>query len=112
MLLLALAPTISQVLGAHAPHHGRVEHVAAGHAGHAAHMVHAQLPADDDCAGDCWRRCGYCDFFAHTPALAYVAQAILISPLRPAVPLTRHRIEPRIAQRFSSAQPRGPPDLG
>lgn len=112
VLLLALAPTVSQVLGAHAPHQGHVEHVvAAEHAGHAAHAAHAQASADDDCAGDCWRKCGYCDFLAHTPALALAAHAILVSPLRPAAPAARHRSEPRVAPPFSPAQPRGPPVL-
>jgi hypothetical protein len=111
MLLLALAPTVSQVLGAHAPHHRHDQHAAAvsDHAGHAGHG--AQEAADDDCAGDCWRKCGYCDFLAHTPALAQVAHAAIISPLRPAAPAAARRIEPRYARSFSRAQPRGPPVL-
>lgn len=113
MLLLALAPTVSQVLGAHAPHHAHAGHAAAAsaHADHAAHASHRQPQADDDCAGDCWRKCGYCDFLAHAPALATVAHALVLVPLRPAAPATRDRIQPRLARPFSLAQPRGPPVL-
>ena len=110
MLLLALAPTVSQVLGAHAPHHAHAGHAVAASA-HADHASHLQPQADDDCAGDCWRKCGYCDFLAHAPALATVAHAIVVAPLRAAAPATRHRNEPRVARPFSLAQPRGPPVL-
>jgi|SRR5690348_6379973 len=113
MLLLALAPTVSQVLGAHAPHHAHAGHAvaASAHADHAALASHLQPQADDDCAGDCWRKCGYCDFLAHAPALATVAHAIVVAPLRAAAPATRHRSEPRVVRPFSLAQPRGPPVL-
>jgi len=110
MLLLALAPTVSQVLGAHAPHHAHAGHAVAASA-HADHASHLQPQADDDCAGDCWRKCGYCDFLAHAPALATVAHAIVVAPLRAAAPATRHRSEPRVVRPFSLAQPRGPPVL-
>lgn len=121
MLLLALAPTVSQWRGAHAPHDGHAAHVAASapaghaaasdHAGHVAHAALAQDASGDDCAGDCWRKCGYCDFLAHAPVLAAVALTIAVSPLPPAIPAPRHRRAPRHAERFSPAQPRGPPVL-
>lgn len=107
MLLLALAPTVSQVLGSHAPSHHRD---ASAHATHAS-QGHAHASADEGCGGDCWNKCGYCDFLAHAPALPGIAYALgLARPVATAAPLER-RPAPRRAARFTLAQPRGPPFL-
>jgi hypothetical protein len=102
ILLLSIVPTISQVVFAHAPH----AHMAmsSGHMHHAGHA--ASQPDRDD---DCWRKCGYCDFLAHTPAMATLAYVAAFSGAVAPVTIDRERAEPRYAKPSSTAQPRGPP---
>ena len=101
ILLLALAPTVSQVISAHAPVH---RHAVAmdGHAGHAGH--HAGASGED-----CWSKCGYCDFLAHAPVLGAVAQAIALDAVRAAIPVLAPLWQSRHAAGLRVAQPRGPP---
>jgi len=105
MLLLALMPTVSRVVGVHAPaHHHEVSQ--GGHAGHAAHHG-APSRADEDC----WSACGYCDFLAHAPALGALAHALALPAVHPSIPVPAPLRQPRLVVKFSTAQPRGPPVL-
>jgi hypothetical protein len=129
ILLLAVVPTISQVI-ASVPAHAALRMLASesapasGHAcegTHSDHVGHEQ-PVPDEHANphcrhgdrpgdDCWHKCGYCDFLTHTPALGgfgFLAQ--FASALPPQlVPLTRE--QRAHAAYFPAAQPRGPPAL-
>jgi hypothetical protein len=105
MLLLALVPTVSRVVGQHAPaHHHEVSQ--GGHAGHAGH--HGGASND---GGDCWSQCGYCDFLAHAPVLGALAHALVLAAVHPSIPAPPPLRQPRLAIAFPTAQPRGPPVL-
>lgn len=103
ILLLALVPTASRIASACAPVH---------HGGHAAHAHHAGGDAHEPSlpGEDCWSKCGYCDFLAHSPSIAntaYVA-SLLLSPAPPA-PQAHPALRPRAP--FTAALPRGPPSF-
>ena len=109
ILLLSVVPTVSQIVLRHAPHvhasmsaaeHARMGHVPAPGGDHD--------PARDD---DCWRKCGYCDFLAHTPALATIAFVPAFTGAVAPAPVDQPRAEPRFAKPLRVAQPRGPPDV-
>jgi hypothetical protein len=108
MLLLALVPTVSRVVGLHAPAH-RHGVTQGGHAVHAGH--HGGSGGDVGDGGDCWSKCGYCDFLAHAPALGALAHPIALHALHPSIPVPPTLCQPRLAVAFSAAQPRGPPVL-
>jgi hypothetical protein len=109
MLLLALVPTVSRVVGLHAPaHHHQVSQD--GHAGHAAHHGGSGIDDGGD-GGDCWNTCGYCDFLAHAPAMGTLAHAIALQAVHPSIPSPPPLRQPRLAIVFPAAQPRGPPVL-
>lgn len=125
ILLVALAPTVSQVAASlrHGGHQGHAHAVAMqadAHAGHASHAVAVQV---DEHAGhdshapemhdappeDCWSACGYCDLFNHVPALDLPGCGELVAADFPAVAIdSGYRVFANVAQR-RSAQPRGPP---
>ncbi len=102
IVLLSVVPTISQLVFARAPH----AHASMTAAEHAQHLGHASKGDRDD---DCWRKCGYCDFLAHTPALATIAYLPAFTGAVAPMPLDRERAEPRYARPIRAAQPRGPP---
>jgi hypothetical protein len=108
ILLLSVVPTISQILVHHVPHvHGSMSA-----AEHAHHMGHAPATGSDqgrDRDDDCWRKCGYCDFLAHTPALATIAFVPAFAGAAAPMPLDRESVEPRYAKPVRVGQPRGPP---
>jgi len=108
MLLLALVPTASRVAGLHAPahHHEASQTPHQGHAGH-----HGTPGGDVDDGGDCWSKCGYCDFLAHAPALGALAHPIVLHAVHPSIPAPPALRQPRLAVAFPAAQPRGPPVL-
>jgi DUF2946 family protein len=102
IVLLSVVPTISQIVLRHAPHvHESMAH--------AQHMGHA--PATGDRDDDCWRKCGYCDFLAHTPALATIAYLPAFTGNAIPAPLASESAEPRYAKPIRVAQPRGPPSV-
>jgi hypothetical protein len=103
IVLLSVVPTISQIVLRHAPH----VHASMTAAEHARHMGHA--PASGDRDDDCWSKCGYCDFLAHTPALATIAFLPAFTGAVAPIPLARESAEPRYAKPIRVAQPRGPP---
>ena len=114
MLLVALAPTISQWRAAASPHAGMhaMHHAMAMPDAHAAHAMHghdgAATPASDP---DDWRQCGYCDFFTLAPAVGGLshppfAAIALPQPLPPLFAVAR--IAPRLV---ITARPRGPPSF-
>lgn len=103
ILLLSVVPTVSQVVLRHAPH----VHASMSAAEHA-HMGHMPLHGDRD-DDDCWRKCGYCDFLAHTPALATIAFVPAFAGAVAPAPIEQQRAEPRFAKPLRVAQPRGPP---
>ena len=104
VLLLSFVPTISQVVLAHAPH-AHASMSVAGHAGHLGHMPNG----DGD--EECWRKCGYCDFLAHTPALATIAFVPAFTGAIAPMPVDRERAQVRFAKPLRTAQPRGPPSI-
>lgn len=103
VLLLSIVPTISQIVSGRMPH----VHASMTAAEHAHHMAHATAGGDRD--DDCWRKCGYCDFLAHTPALATIAYLPAFAGAVAPAPLGRACAEPRYAKPVRVAQPRGPP---
>lgn len=109
ILLLSIVPTISQILAGHAPH----VHASMTAAEHARHMGHAPAGGDQgrDRDDDCWRKCGYCDFLAHTPALATIAYLPAVAGAIAPAPINEERAEPRYAKPTRVAQPRGPPQV-
>lgn len=105
IVLLSVVPTVSQIVLRHAPH----VHASMTAAEHARHMDHAATGGDRD--DDCWRKCGYCDFLAHTPALATIAYGPAFTGAVAPTPLARECVEPRYAKPIRVAQPRGPPSV-
>jgi hypothetical protein len=106
MLLLALVPTVSQFVDAHSSHHAHGSAVSAGFA----HVHHHDAGSAQDRSGDdCWHKCGYCDFLAHTPLLGMVAPIGLVGTAQPFVPAAARILQPRYAHTLQIAQPRGPP---
>jgi hypothetical protein len=108
ILLLSIVPTISQIVAGHAPH----VHASMTAAEHARHMGHAPASGVDqgrDRDDDCWRKCGYCDFLAHTPALATIAYLPAFADAIAPAPINDERAELRYAKPTLVAQPRGPP---
>ena len=103
IVLLSVVPTVSQIVLRHAPH----AHASLTAAGHAHHMGH--VPASGDRDDDCWSKCGYCDFLAHTPALATIAFVPAFTGAVVPMPSARESAEPRHAKPIRVAQPRGPP---
>lgn len=103
VLLLSIVPTVSQLVAGHAPH----AHASMTAAEHARHFGHAATSGDRD--DDCWRRCGYCDFLVHAPALATVAYVPAFNGAAAPLPPDGVRAEPRYAKPARAAQPRGPP---
>jgi len=106
ILLLAIVPTISQIAASLAPpnHHG---HHAAAHLAHVGHK-HDASDSDDE---DCWRKCGYCDFLTHTPALITFAYVAAFAPALAPVQLGSEREQRAYETHRQAAQPRGPPSL-
>ena len=108
ILLLSVVPTVSQIVLRHAPH----VHASMTAAEHARHMGHASATGTDqnrDRDDDCWQKCGYCDFLAHTPALATIAFVPALTGAVTPIPLARESAEPRYPKLIRVAQPRGPP---
>ena len=103
IVLLSVVPTVSQIVLRHAPH----VHASMGAAEHARHLGHTAAAADRD--DDCWSRCGYCDFLAHTPALANIAYVPAFGGAIAPAPPARESAGGRFARPLRSAQPRGPP---
>lgn len=113
ILLVALAPTVSQLRAASAGAH---DSRFASDLAHAAHGPQSALaiPCGHDGDGkvpdDCWKKCGYCGFLTDSPAaagIAFLASVIAPSTLPPSERTKKHR--PRDAYGIA-AQPRGPPD--
>jgi hypothetical protein len=113
ILLVALAPTVSQVTmslrqAGHGAHHAHVQARASesdAHAGHASHAGDAHEAAREDC----WTACGYCDLFSHVPALEFPGCGELVEPALPAHAIDlAHDVVAHATHRLS-AQPRGPP---
>jgi DUF2946 family protein len=106
IVLLSIVPTISQIVAGHAPH----VHASMTAAEHARHMGHAQAGDQGrDRDDDCWRKCGYCDFLAHTPALATIGYVPAFAGAVAPAPINDERAEPRYTKPIRVAQPRGPP---
>jgi hypothetical protein len=111
MLLVALAPTISQWRAGASPHAGMhaMHHAMAAGDAHAAHQ-HADAqrqPADPDD----WKQCGYCDFFAQAPSVGGVSHPPLATIALPQ-PSPTVFFAVRLAPRFTvAARPRGPPSF-
>jgi hypothetical protein len=115
ILLLAIVPTISQILATRAVPSGTAStsqhHVAHG----ASHydrigLLGTHCP-DGDRHGDDWHKCGYCDFLAHTPALGHVPYSSQFCVSLPLV-LVFVGASPRARSAYSlAAQPRGPPSF-
>jgi hypothetical protein len=103
ILLLSAVPTVSQLMHAHVSH----AHAAMTLAGHAEHHG-GDTGSDPD---ECWRKCGYCDFLAHSPALATIAYVPAFAGAVAPVLIDRGRAQPRCAQPLRIAQPRGPPSI-
>jgi hypothetical protein len=107
MLLLAVVPTVSRVLAAHAAasmaaagqHHPAHHHPAAGQGLHAGHADGEGLDA-----------CGYCDFLGHSPAAGLAVPFVLVAIRRDAPAAVGDHCPPRLARAWR-AQPRGPPHL-
>jgi len=106
ILLLSIVPTVSQLVAVHSPHAGHAHH-AASHAAHVGHYGHDLAGQDRD--DDCWRKCGYCDFLVHAPALGAIAYVAAFAPSAAPIPVDRSIDQPKYSKHFQAAQPRGPP---
>ena len=112
ILLLSIVPTVSQIASLHGPHAGHThQSMPAGHAGQTAQAPKNQALKNADHDDECWRKCGYCDFLAHSPALVALAYLPSLSPAPAPIPIDRERARPRYATPILAAQPRGPPSL-
>jgi len=111
ILLVALAPTVSQLRAANGDGYGSRSGPDITHAAHGPESALA-IPCGHDARGkapdDCWRKCGYCGFLTDTPAaagIAFVAAPVAATASPPSGRTDiRRRHDPGIA-----AQPRGPP---
>jgi len=112
ILLLSIVPTVSQLFASLAPRADRVHH-AASHAAHVGHYGHELAGSDNEDRGgdDCWRKCGYCDLLAHTPAIGTIAYVAAFAPTPAPIPVDRRFERSRYSKHFQAAQPRGPPVL-
>jgi len=115
MLLVALAPTISQWRASVSPHAGmHAMHHAMAMGGmteamHAAHLraaARGHAPDPDD-----WKQCGYCDFFTQAPSLGGMSHPPFATIALPqSLPAAFAAV--RLAPRFDiAARPRGPPSF-
>jgi hypothetical protein len=104
VLLLSVVPTISQIVLTRAQH----AHASMTVAEHTGHLGHMPTGDRDD---ECWRKCGYCDFLAHTPAIATIAYVPAFAGAAAPIPIDSSRAEPRYALPTRAAQPRGPPSI-
>jgi len=112
ILLVALAPTVSQLRAARGDAHGLPSSSDIAHAAHGPESALA-IPCGHDPGGkapdDCWRKCGYCGFLTDTPAaagIAFVSAPVAATASPPSGRVdTRHRHDPY----GIAAQPRGPP---
>jgi hypothetical protein len=103
VLLLAFVPTVSRIASAHP---------ADVQGAHAAHVHHhpGTDPHEPPLPGeDCWSKCSYCDFLAHSPAIANVVH-VAPPALSPSVPPPA-RVALRSRTPFTSTLPRGPPSF-
>jgi hypothetical protein len=117
ILLVALAPTISQLRAASSGDTSSPVAHAGMHAGHDMAAMHDEAAAlgahgkDSNCPDDCWKKCGYCGFLSLSPVMggfAYVAA--FPAPVAASTP--DRSIPARPHARYSVvAQPRGPPQL-
>ena len=103
IVLLSVVPTVSQIVLRHAPH----VHASMSAAEHARHVGHTAAAGDRD--DECWSKCGYCDFLAHTPALANIAYVPAFGGAAAPAPLARESSASPFAKPLRAAQPRGPP---
>ena len=109
--LIAITPTVSQVRagGRHAMTAGMVmEHRAHEASSAALGDTHHHDGTSPD---DCWKKCGYCDFFSHSPSIASFAFAAAFEHLMAPAIATRLRVADVRASYAQAAQPRGPPSI-
>ena len=114
ILLVALAPTVSQLRAALNDGYGSRSGPDITHAAHGPESALA-IPCGHDSGGkapdDCWRKCGYCGFLTDTPAaagIAFVAAPVAATASSPCGhTVTRRRHDPYVI----AAQPRGPPQF-
>jgi len=115
MLLVALAPTISQWRASASPHagmHAMHHAMAMGDMADPAHAMHMRAAAHGHASDpDDWKQCGYCDFFAQAPSVGGVAHPPFATITLPQ-PLPPVFVATRLAPRFViAACPRGPPSF-
>ena len=116
ILLVALAPTVSQLRAATAASTGSAFALASLHAGHDMAAMDDAAPRAANGKGgtspdDCWKKCGYCGFLSVSPAAGGFAYlAAFAAPV--AAPMADRSIPSRRHISYSvAAQPRGPPQL-
>lgn len=117
MLLVALAPTISQWRASASPHamaamHAMHHAMAMGDAADSAHATHGHAGAHEPASGsNDGKACGYCDFFAQVPSVGGVSHPPFATMALPQ-PLPPVFVAVRLAPRFViAARPRGPPSF-
>lgn len=102
--LLVCMPVVSQIRAAFVPH---AHHHGLAHSGHQEQAGSAIDPADDEC----WKKCGYCDFLIHTPAIAAVAYLPAFIGVTSPSPVAHSLLDSRFDEDIRVAQPRGPPEI-
>ncbi len=105
ILLLTCMPVVSQVRATFVPH---LHDHSLAHQGHEKHAVSGSIDPSDD---ECWKKCGYCDFLTHTPALAIVAYVPAFVGMPPIAAVDYTHSGARFDSGIRVAQPRGPPAL-
>ena len=108
ILLLACAPTISQLRAAAASrdHHSHASMLAGEEMPQHEGMRHRHEGTPPD---DCWKKCGYCDFLTHAPAIGSVPYVAPISAASAPILAARALVPRAHTAYFPAARPRGPP---
>jgi hypothetical protein len=116
ILLVALAPTVSQLRAASDGETSSPASLFGMHAGHDMAAMGDAAPQGADGKGsappdDCWKKCGYCGFLSHSPVMGGFAYlAALAAPVAASAP--DRSIPARTHVSYSvAAQPRGPPQV-
>lgn len=100
MSLVAVMPTLSRL------------HTSTCHAHAAAIVAHHDCEQGaGDPSEDCWSKCGYCDFLAHSPGLTSFAYVPAFVALVDRAPPSLNSPPLATLAYALAAQPRGPPSL-
>ena len=109
MLLIAVAPAVSQLVMAGQPMHHVMADASALCPEHASQAGdHAGMPDHDMAHGDA---CGYCSLFSHTPLNPTITALPAIAWVAPEPAHVAWSVHHAVSPLLLNAAPRGPPDF-